>query len=55
MKEKYDNLGPMTFHELGIGGLFIICVVLWVFRAPGFIEGWSSYFSDTLVYFYLLT
>ncbi|RWS31881.1 solute carrier family 13 member 3-like protein [Leptotrombidium deliense] len=42
LKERYKQLGPLTFHELVVALLFLILVLLWFFRAPGFIPGWDS-------------
>ena len=33
----------MTFHELATLFLFIVCVLLWFFRDPQFIHGWSQF------------
>ena len=46
MKEKYENLGPISFHEVGTGVLFSLCVFLWIFRAPGFMTGWSEIITN---------
>ncbi|XP_046438107.1 solute carrier family 13 member 5-like isoform X1 [Daphnia pulex] len=43
IKKKYEELGPMTFHEIATLILFIVCVFLWFFRDPQFITGWSEY------------
>ncbi len=42
IRKKYQELGPMTFHELATLILFILCVLLWFFRDPQFITGWSE-------------
>lgn len=39
---KYEELGPMTFHEGSVLILFIIVVLLWFFRKPEFIPGWAE-------------
>jgi len=39
---KYEELGPMTFHEGSVLILFIIVVILWFFRKPEFIPGWAE-------------
>nr|XP_050850092.1 protein I'm not dead yet-like [Vespula vulgaris] len=46
VKERYSNLGPISFHEIGVALLFIMCIFLWIFRKPGFIIGWSEYITD---------
>ncbi|KAG7178041.1 Solute carrier family 13 member 2-like, partial [Homarus americanus] len=43
---KYRELGPMAFQEVVVLTLFIILVLLWLFRAPEFIPGWSDLFTD---------
>lgn len=43
IRKKYEELGPMTFHELVTLILFISCVALWFFRDPQFITGWSEF------------
>ena len=45
VQKKYDELGPMTFHEKTIAALFVLLVSLWMFRDPKFIAGWGSLFS----------
>ena len=44
IRRKFDELGPITFHELSVLILFCICVLLWFFRNPQFITGWGSFF-----------
>lgn len=39
---KYEELGPMTFHEGSVLILFVIVVLLWFFRKPEFIPGWAE-------------
>lgn len=46
ISQKYDELGPMSFHELSVLLLFIILVILWMFRAPEFIDGWASLYTN---------
>ncbi|KAK8750246.1 hypothetical protein OTU49_017519 [Cherax quadricarinatus] len=43
---KYQELGWITFQEIVVLTLFIILVLLWLFRAPEFIPGWSKLFED---------
>ena len=42
LQERYQLLGPMTFHELSTLVLFSSVVLIWLFRKPGFIPGWSE-------------
>ncbi|XP_064082052.1 Na(+)/citrate cotransporter-like isoform X5 [Macrobrachium nipponense] len=46
IRQKYKELGPMTHHEATVLTLFIILVLLWLFRAPEFVPGWSAWFKD---------
>nr|XP_045621719.1 solute carrier family 13 member 5-like [Procambarus clarkii] len=43
---KYRELGLITFQEVVVLTLFIILVLLWLFRAPEFIPGWAKWFKD---------
>ena len=53
LKTKYQELGPLKWHELITGLVFVFCVCLWFFRSPKFIPGWAdqildlSYINDT--------
>uniref|UniRef100_A0AAR2KZA7 Solute carrier family 13 member 2 n=1 Tax=Pygocentrus nattereri TaxID=42514 RepID=A0AAR2KZA7_PYGNA len=42
MKEEYKKLGNMKFAEVGILTIFVLLVVLWFSREPGFMPGWAS-------------
>lgn len=44
LKQQYEDLGPMTFHQAIIAILFALLILLWFFRDPGFIPGWISLF-----------
>jgi di/tricarboxylate transporter len=47
LREKYNALGRMTFHETAVFFLFIAIVLLWLFREPKFISGWAEHISST--------
>eukprot|EP00092_Neocalanus_flemingeri_P015230 GFUD01016459.1.p1 GENE.GFUD01016459.1~~GFUD01016459.1.p1 ORF type:complete len:521 (+),score=103.80 GFUD01016459.1:27-1565(+) len=42
IQESYDGLGAMTFHEIGVLGLFSTLVIIWFMRKPGFLPGWAE-------------
>nr|XP_031830192.1 protein I'm not dead yet-like [Nomia melanderi] len=46
IQARYKDLGGITFHETGVAVLFGTCILLWIFRKPGFIRGWSEAITD---------
>ncbi|XP_004716211.1 solute carrier family 13 member 5 [Echinops telfairi] len=42
LQEEYRKLGPFTFAETNVLLCFILLVVLWFSRDPGFMPGWMS-------------
>ncbi|NWZ81920.1 S13A2 protein, partial [Poecile atricapillus] len=42
IKEESKKLGKMRFAEIEVSILFILLVVLWFTREPGFIPGWAT-------------
>ncbi|NXQ80532.1 S13A2 protein, partial [Nyctibius grandis] len=42
IKEESKKLGPMKFAEIAVLILFILLVLLWFTRDPGFIPGWAT-------------
>uniref|UniRef100_A0A3Q1DGZ1 Solute carrier family 13 member 5b n=1 Tax=Amphiprion ocellaris TaxID=80972 RepID=A0A3Q1DGZ1_AMPOC len=42
IREQYRLLGPMSFGEINVLGIFILLVVGWFTRDPGFIDGWAT-------------
>ncbi|XP_061829200.1 Na(+)/citrate cotransporter isoform X1 [Nerophis lumbriciformis] len=42
IREQHRLLGPMSFGEISVLGLFILLVVLWFTRDPGFVDGWAT-------------
>ncbi|RVE64040.1 hypothetical protein OJAV_G00142180 [Oryzias javanicus] len=42
MKAEYKKLGRMKFAELAVLIIFILLVLLWFFREPGFFTGWAT-------------
>ena len=47
LKAKYEDLGPVNFHQLAVFINFLLLVALWFFRDPQFIPGWGEFFSQT--------
>jgi sodium-dependent dicarboxylate transporter 2/3/5 len=43
LTQKYAQLGPISFHELAVGILFVFVVMLWLFRDPRFVTGWMEH------------
>lgn len=42
MDTEYKKLGPMKFAEIAVLTIFVLLVILWFTRAPGFIPGWAN-------------
>uniref|UniRef100_UPI0037E8D879 Na(+)/citrate cotransporter n=1 Tax=Semicossyphus pulcher TaxID=241346 RepID=UPI0037E8D879 len=42
IREQHRLLGPMSFGEISVLGLFILLVVMWFTREPGFVHGWAT-------------
>ncbi|KAI4454382.1 solute carrier family 13 member [Holotrichia oblita] len=49
IRQKLEEMGPMSFHEGAVGCMFILAVFLWFFRKPQFIPGWAEMITDTKV------
>ncbi|XP_022086475.1 solute carrier family 13 member 5-like [Acanthaster planci] len=49
IRQAYKDLGPMSFAEKGVLAHFILLVVLWISRKPGFVTGWSVLFPEGYV------
>uniref|UniRef100_A0A8C7S7L8 Solute carrier family 13 member 5a n=1 Tax=Oncorhynchus mykiss TaxID=8022 RepID=A0A8C7S7L8_ONCMY len=47
IREEHRRLGPVSYGELSVLGLFILLVVLWFTRSPGFINGWATHIFNT--------
>ncbi|NXW85596.1 S13A2 protein, partial [Alopecoenas beccarii] len=46
IKEESKKLGSMKFPEIAVLILFILLVLLWFTRDPGFIPGWATVFFN---------
>ncbi|EMP37813.1 Solute carrier family 13 member 2 [Chelonia mydas] len=42
IKDEHKKLGPMKFSEIAVTVLFLLLVVLWFTRDPGFMPGWAT-------------
>lgn len=42
INQKYKELGPLSIHELSVGILFVLGVLLWFFMKPGFMPGYAE-------------
>ncbi|XP_048023091.1 solute carrier family 13 member 2 [Megalobrama amblycephala] len=42
MKNEYKKLGSMSFAEGAVLVIFVILVILWFTREPGFMPGWAT-------------
>ncbi|XP_064250773.1 Na(+)/citrate cotransporter-like isoform X1 [Passer domesticus] len=42
LKAEMKKLGPMSYAELNVLLLFVLLVILWFSRNPGFIKGWAA-------------
>ncbi|XP_061575587.1 Na(+)/citrate cotransporter [Cololabis saira] len=47
IREQYRLLGPMSFGEISVLGLFCLLVVLWFTRDPGFVSGWATHIFNS--------
>uniref|UniRef100_A0A3P8NA61 Solute carrier family 13 member 1 n=1 Tax=Astatotilapia calliptera TaxID=8154 RepID=A0A3P8NA61_ASTCA len=44
LEDEYKKLGAIRSQEIFTGVVFVVMVLLWLTRSPGFIPGWASLF-----------
>lgn len=44
--QRYEELGPMTIHEIQVMILFIVMVVMYFTRKPGIFMGWADVLNE---------
>ena len=49
VRNKSNALGPITAHEVLVALVFIVVILLWIFRNPGSIKGWPKLFTNLKV------
>ncbi|NWW34108.1 S13A5 protein, partial [Panurus biarmicus] len=42
LKAEMKKLGPLSYAELNVFLLFVLLVILWFSRNPGFVKGWAA-------------
>lgn len=47
IRRKYNQLGPMNFQQIATLVLFLVLVVLWIFKDPQFMPGWDVWFQKS--------
>lgn len=47
IREQHRLLGPMSYGEFSVLALFILLVVLWFTRDPGFVAGWATHMFNS--------
>ncbi|XP_022620255.1 solute carrier family 13 member 1 [Seriola dumerili] len=48
IEDEYKSLGPMSSQEIFTAVVFLVMVLLWLTRSPGFMPGWASLFPHHL-------
>ena len=47
IRERYAELGGLTWHEGSVLAVFVLLVLMWFFRSPGFMTGWAELLEYT--------
>ncbi|XP_054165597.1 Na(+)/citrate cotransporter-like isoform X2 [Oppia nitens] len=48
IKERYEDLGSISFHESAVCFLFVSLIILWILRDPQFMNGWATVISNNI-------
>ena len=48
LRAKYEQLGPIRFDEIAVCFLFLILILLWLFRDPEFVSGWVKFLGHEM-------
>ncbi|KAF7489575.1 Solute carrier family 13 member 5 [Sarcoptes scabiei] len=46
---KYEQLGSITFYELAVCSMFLMLIILWMFRDPRFLPGWARLLNHKII------
>ncbi|XP_044739633.1 protein I'm not dead yet-like [Chrysoperla carnea] len=49
LKQKYNDLGTITWHESWVLFFFLLCIILWFFLEPGFMPGYGKAISSVKI------
>ncbi|XP_055604582.1 protein I'm not dead yet-like [Uranotaenia lowii] len=49
IRGKYEELGTITIHEITVAILFLVSVLLFFTRRPGFTTGWADVLSEVSI------
>uniref|UniRef100_A0A671UJP2 Solute carrier family 13 member 1 n=1 Tax=Sparus aurata TaxID=8175 RepID=A0A671UJP2_SPAAU len=49
IEKQYRSLGPMSSQEMFTGGVFLVMVLLWLTRSPGFMPDVSGHFFSSVL------
>ncbi|XP_058835197.1 protein I'm not dead yet-like [Topomyia yanbarensis] len=47
---RYEELGPMSSHEISVAVLFVLSIGVFSTRQPGFVTGWADLLSEVKIH-----